>query len=125
MGLILYSTESENAGKRIKEVIAKAIPDKELEVLQSVESLFKRLQQPLRKPDVAVLHDASRQELTLLLSLTEHLRDLRRVLILPDRNAATVAEGHRLRPRFISDCESDYEEIGMVVRRMVEKGRPT
>ena len=67
----------------------------------------------------------ARQELTLLLSLTEHLRDLRLVLILPDRDAATVAEGHRLRPRFMSDCESDYEEIGVVVKRMVEKSRLT
>jgi len=125
MGLILYSTKSDPAGKRVQEVIAKAIPGKELEVLQSIESLYERLQQPLRKPDVAVLHAASRQELASLLSLTEHLRDLRLVLILPDRDASTVAEGHRLRPRFMSDCESDYEEIGMVVRRMVEKSRPT
>jgi len=124
MGLIFYSTDGNQTGKKVQEVIAKAIPGKKLELLESIEALSQRLQQPLRKPDIAVLHVASRQELSSLLSLNDYLRDLRLILILPDRDATTVAEGHRLRPRFMSDCESDHEEIGIVLKRMVQKSAP-
>ncbi len=120
MGLILYSSEGNREGERMREIIAKAIPEKKVEVLHSMEALSERLQQPLGKPDIAVLHVTTQAEFSSLLSLNDYLRDLRLILILPDRDAETVAKGHRLRPRFMSDCESDYEEIGRVLKRMVQ-----
>jgi hypothetical protein len=78
-----------------------------------------RLQDPKDKPDVVVLHASSREELSELVCLSELLQDIRIVLILPDHDSSTVARGHKLRPRFISDRENDCAEITTILKRLL------
>ena len=46
------------------------------------------------------------------------LTDMRILLILPDRNKETVSAGHRLRPRYMSDADSDFEDVVAVVKQI-------
>ena len=121
MGLLFYSAICDAAGEKIREKIETELPDKRLEIFHSIGALSTRLQEPRVKPDVAVLCASSREELLDLLSLAEFLQDIRIVLILPDRDPWTVARGHKLRPRFISDRDNDYLEITIILKRLLSQ----
>ena len=119
MGLLFYSIAGDEVGEIIREKIEAEITGKRLEKFHSIEALAVRLQDPKVKPEVAVLHASSRVELLELVCLSELLQDIRIVLILPDRDPSTVARGHKLRPRFITDRENDCWEITTILKRLL------
>ena len=61
----------------------------------------------------------SQEELIDIIHIRELFRDIRIVLILPDREESTVAKGHRLYPRFFSYIDSDFKEIAAVLNKML------
>lgn len=119
MALLFYSVPGDEFGEKIREKFETELPSEKLEIFRSIEGLSVRLQNPTGKPDVAILHASSREELLELVCLSELLRDIRIVLILPDRDPMTVARGHKLRPRFISDRENDCGEIMTILKRLL------
>ncbi|MEN6332381.1 MAG: hypothetical protein ABFD57_10375 [Smithella sp.] len=64
---------------------------------------------------------ASGKELEDILSIRELLEDAKIILIVPDTDPATLARGHTLRPRFLSDCGSDFVDVAAVLGRMIER----
>jgi hypothetical protein len=45
---------------------------------------------------------------------------MKTIVILPDSNPDTVAKGHILRPRFLSYCDGDFQDVAAVLSRMIE-----
>ncbi len=121
MDLLFYSILCDDAGEKLREKIEAELPEEKLEIFRSIGALAIRLQEPRVKPDVAVLHASNREELLDLISLAEFLQDIRIILILPDRDPWTVARGHKLRPRFISDRDNDYSEITIILKRLLRQ----
>ena len=70
---------------------------------------------------IAILLASSREELQDILSIRELLEDTKIILIVPDTNPDTVAKGHTLRPRFLSDCNSDFVDVAAVLGQMIRK----
>ncbi|MCD6199973.1 MAG: hypothetical protein J7K15_15635, partial [Deltaproteobacteria bacterium] len=52
-------------------------------------------------------------------SVRDLIWDLRLILILPDREAGTIAKGHILRPRFLTYLDSDFTEVAAVLKKML------
>ena len=44
---------------------------------------------------------------------------LRVILILPDADPQTIARGHNLRPRYLSNIQSDFQDVAAVLRKML------
>jgi hypothetical protein len=40
-------------------------------------------------------------------------------LILPDADPQTIARGHNLRPRYLSNIQSDFQDVAAVLRKML------
>jgi len=119
--LLLYFSDSETAGKRLLEAVYKRISPEETEILRDMKSLsgrFRRLRGELR---VAVFLCSSREELSQIVSLGPLISDLRILLLLPDRDRETVARGHTLYPRFLSFVDESFEEVGVVLGRMLAR----
>jgi hypothetical protein len=121
MTLLIYSTKTENAGERLLKVIELLLPDKKFELCRSVDELSKRLRQPVFNPTIAILLTSSGKELQDILSIRELLEDTKIILIVPDTNPDTIAKGHMLRPRFLSDCNSDFVDVAAVLGQMIRK----
>jgi hypothetical protein len=68
---------------------------------------------------VAILLASSKEELLDLLSLRDLLWDIKLILILPDSTPGSIAQGHLLRPRFLSDCGSDFVDVAAVLNLMI------
>lgn len=76
---------------------------------------------------LAVLLTTSHEELHGVLAMRPLLNDIPLILILPDRHKDTVAKGHMLAPRFLTDLQNDFHEIYNVMSKMIDnytKNRP-
>jgi hypothetical protein len=120
MTLLVYSAKTNDAEERLLRVIELLLPEKTLKFYRSIDDLSARLRQPVFNPRIIILLAASRKELENILSIRELLEDAKIILIVPDTDPATLARGHTLRPRFLSDCNSDFVDVAAVVGQMIK-----
>lgn len=118
MELLMYSTKTEGSGERLLRVMGLLLPEYKFEICRSINELSKRLRQPVFNPTVAILLASSREELQDILSIRDLLGDAKIILIVPDANPDTVAQGHSLKPRFLTYGESDFVDVAAVLKRM-------
>ncbi len=119
MNVVLYSLSEDEAGKRLQGVMDMLMPREKIEVCSTFNALSLRLHQPLDNVRHVVLNASSKNDLLDILSLRDILWNVRVILVLPDRDAATTSMGHTLRPRLISYADSDFLEVFAVLGRMM------
>ena len=119
MKLLFYAEHRAETGDRLIKKIQDQISADVVVSYRSFENLKHGLLQSL-KPNIVVLTAVNAGELSRILSLDRLLTDMRIVLVLPDRHKGSVSAGHRLRPRYISYVDSDFEDVVAVVRQMLK-----
>ena len=119
MNIILYSIGGDEAGKKLQRSIEMLVRGENFEVFSTFTSLSCRLHQPLDDVRTVVLNASSKQDLIDIISLRDILWNIRVILVLPNRDAATTSMGHILRPRLISYADSDSLEVFAVLSRMI------
>jgi len=119
MSVLLYATAEKGPGERLRAVVKTFVPEKNIELLATIQSLSDRLREPKDAEDVAILLAANRDELGEFLSVSDLLSDLRIILVLPDREGETVAKGHTLKPRFLSYGDSNFIDVAAVLSKML------
>lgn len=118
MNVLLYAAKHTDIGERLKQSI-EALPSLELLIdCRSFPELMRHLQTPEPLPETVVLQAANRQELKNIEPFRFRLEQVFFILVLPNADAATVACGHQLRPRFIVYQDSDFSEISAVLNRL-------
>ena len=120
MNLLFFTSSNNEPTKRLQRVIEAIFQEENIEIHRTIESLSQRLCQLPNKPSIAILLVTSQEELLDILHIRKLFRDIRIVLILPDREESTVAKGHRLYPRFFSYIDSDFKEIAAVLNKMLD-----
>lgn len=121
MELLLYSTETKGAGKRMQDIIAGIVSEKHIGIHRTMESLSHRLRQFRGDLSLAVIVTGSREELDDVLSLRNLFQDIPLVLILPDKEPDTVSKGYKLYPRYISDAEDNFILVAAVLEKMIKR----
>ena len=107
--------------KRLLRIIELMLPEKEFKFYRTIDDFSQRLRQPVLKQRIVILMLNSPKELEDVLSIRELLEDAKIILIVPDTNPATLARGHILRPRFLSDGKSDFVDVAAVLGRIIGK----
>jgi hypothetical protein len=120
MGMFLYLPESNESGANLLRIIKAAIPDHAIEIYSSISELSERLHRPMLNSGVAVLYASSRSELMEIIYLSDLLRELKVVLVLPDSQPDTLDKAYTLCPRFIAVAESDFKHLGVVLSKMMD-----
>jgi hypothetical protein len=118
--IIFFSTMSEGTGKRLLQSIEEVVSEKDLELCRNTNALFMMLCRPRNGATIAILHTSSEREFADIFPLRDLLLDIRVILVMPDSDPKTLSKGHLLRPRFMTDCNSDFKEITAVLKRMIE-----
>ena len=113
MGVLLYFPSPGGTGERLQKEIERLVPPEEIEIYRTREELYRRLLAPKGDLVVVILVIPDREELLVILSLSELLQDLRIFLLLPDKEKDTISKGHILRPRFLGYADGD---IGVVIK---------
>lgn len=118
MKIVYYAHGNAETGDRLLQIIKDQVSAEAIETYRSLSNFKLGLLQQRRKPHAAILLAADTAELKRILALDKLLADMRIVLILPDRRKESVSAGHRLRPRYISYVDGDFEDVAAVVKRM-------
>jgi hypothetical protein len=117
---VLYYRPSENiVAERLQFIIESELPDQHLEVFYSIEGLAKRLSQSVRGNCAAIILAEDVADLKKLFALRPLLRDIRIILILPDRSEEAVSMGYKLHPRFLSYSDGEFGEVAVVLKKMI------
>jgi len=120
--IIFFSTACGESEERLMQIIETVVTERNIRTCRSIESLSRELREPRDKDDIAILLASSRAELSYLnlISLRNLLWDMKTIVILPDSSPDTVARGHILRPRFLSYCDGNFQDVAAVLKRMIE-----
>lgn len=123
MNFFIYSRKSREAANRLRGQVESCLQGNATETFNSVVHLSRRLCLPhvRRGETIGVLFAADRQDLANLLSIQDLLDDVRIILVLPDDKKKTVSAGHRLRPRYISYADGNFEDIAAVLNKMMKR----
>ena len=122
MKVLLYAAETDEKAKRLKSVVVEVAGEENLEVFHHIHDLVWYFCKPRPADDltIGVFAVTDRENLRQLISIRDLIANLRNILVLPDRNNKTIAEGHKLQPRFITYRDNDFMEIGVVLGKMIE-----
>lgn len=118
MVFIIYKSSAEKLDK-LEQIIKPLVQKKQLENYSSIQELTKRLQQPRKEEAVGIFLPENTEDLSNLLSINHLVRDVRIILVLPDRNEKTISIGHSLRPRFLTYADGNFNDVAAVMSKMI------
>ncbi len=119
MNLLFYAMEGQT-GRRLWQAIDEIILERPTEIYRTIESFTRRLRQPEINGLIAVIFAADDKEFDNILDMGDLLRELRTIIILPDRKDDTVSRALTLYPRFISYADSDFSDVAAVLNKMID-----
>lgn len=120
MKALLFLPHVNMIGARLLETIEGLAINEKIEIYRRIDSLAQRLREPTYNIDVSILMIANKEQLSGILIIKEQLRNIKTILILPDREYETLSKGHELYPRFISFIDGDFKDVGAVLEKMIK-----
>jgi hypothetical protein len=123
MQLLFYSSQDDQNKERLEGAVHKVIPESKIENFKRLDDFRERLRRPIEPGSIAVLSASSREELQQMLLLRGRLTEIYIVLVIPDRKASTIRLAHLLLPRFLSQKESDFSNLKIVLNKMYINSR--
>jgi len=121
MKTIFYANDLTTLGEKLKNMISAQISGIQVENYNSIEDISQILRQPLNNVSVMVLLLASIDELIQFNSMNTLFNNLRIILILPDSKKDTLSLGLKLKPSFISDVNSNLNDVVSVLEHIQNK----
>jgi len=118
MQLLFYSREDDPIRKRLEAAVREVIPESKIELFQRLADFRDRLRMPVEPDSIAVLSASDREELEQMQLLRGLLPEIYVILVIPDRKKRTIELAHLLLPRYVSQKESDFADLKIVLNKM-------
>ena len=120
MHLLLYSGRKKGPGKKLQDVIETVVRKNQLEIHRDTNSLCSSLRRTMRRQCIVVLFAETGEDFSDFFSIQELLMDLSIIFIVPDRAPDTLSKAHRFFPRYVTSTEYDFDDVKMVLERMIQ-----
>jgi hypothetical protein len=120
MKIFLYFKVGDQSGDRLEKIIKTHLPEVEMLVYRTIDGLSQSLRHPIEDSGVAILLASNQENLKNILSVRYLFQNIRIILLVPSKEAEIVALAHQLRPRFLTDINSDLAEITAVLKKMLK-----
>jgi hypothetical protein len=118
MQLLFYSSGDDQNKKRLEAAVHMVIPESKIELFKRLDDFRERLRMPIEPDSIAVLSASNREELQQMQLLRGLLTEIYVVLVIPDRKRSTIELAHLLLPRFLSQKDSDFTDLKIVLSKM-------
>lgn len=118
--VILYPSLHEASAERLERIVRIVAIREDIIIYRTIKALSKGLCQLRKDEYIVILNVSCLGEFQDILSMRELLWDTKSILIIPDNSQDTIAKGHLLRPRFMSDCQSNFQDVAAVLSRMLD-----
>ena len=119
MNVLFYAAVKNGVAKKLQQEVEELVPEGKGEVHRTIDSLSHSLSRPADELNIAVLLAVNMDSLLELIYIRSLLSDVRVILILPDRKDTTISIGHTLHPRFLSYADSNFKDVGAVLKKMM------
>ena len=119
MIIIFFSTAKKGPAERMLGDIQTKIQGHRIEVDRTVEALCDRFHYPIIDRAIMILVPENREQLEQLISIGNLINDRPILLVLPDREPATISSGHRLYPRFVTYLDTDFSDLVAVLSKLI------
>jgi len=119
MQLLLYLSGADQNNKRLEAAVHNVIPANQIERFKSLTDFGERLRMPIEPDSIAVLSASNRDELQRMQPLRGLLTEIFVVLVVPDRKKSTIELAHLLLPRFLSQKNDNFLNLGKVLDKIV------
>jgi hypothetical protein len=120
MRLLFYTTGPDRRMQWLYRRSAKLRPVK-TEFCPDLHSFETSLRYGAGEMTLAVILADSREELQRVTTLRPLLIDVLTILILPDSARGTIARGHALRPRYLTDTQCNFRDLYEIIGKMLQK----
>ena len=120
MSWLLYLSAENSHVERLLKTLDPLCVKSNVEICRSPQDFSRRLQRPFLDFRVMVLFIASKEALREILLLGDFLSDMKIILVLPDDEQDTRAQGFTLSPRFTTSMGNDFSNLGDVLKKMLD-----
>jgi len=118
MQLLFYSSGDDQNKKRLEAAVHEVIPENKIELFQRLDDFRERLRTPVEPDSIAVLSASNLEELQKMQLIRGLLTEIYVVLVIPDRKKTTIELAHLLLPRFLSQIDSAFTDLKIVIKKM-------
>ena len=119
--VVFLSGQNVTSADKLHRVAAATVPPSQLEIIYSYDRLCTRLRKVPQEIEFVILLAIDETQLLRLVALNSLLDNVHTIIVLPDRKTETVHMGHRLQPRLIAYSGDDFDDVGAVISKMMEK----
>jgi hypothetical protein len=119
MPVIYYKPKENESTERLQNIIETEAQKERVEVYHSMEELLARLNQPNWGNNIVLLFVNDMEEFYQILPMKRLLIDTRIIIVLPERSEKALSAAYKIYPRFISYQDSDFNDVAVVLRRMI------
>jgi hypothetical protein len=119
MDFLFFASANHQVTRRLQEMVEAVVPEENRATYRDIRALSRRLCEPAKGERIVLLSASSQQDLSLIQSIRSLLSDESIIIVLPDREADTIAMGHSLHPRFLTYKDSDFTELAGVLVKML------
>ena len=120
MKILLYSKMGDQSADTLEKLIETHLQGVEMAVYKTIDDLSQSLRHPTEDSGIAILLVSNQEDLKDIFSIRHLFQNIRIILLLSDKTAETVALAHQLRPRFLTNINSDFSEITAVLKKMLK-----
>lgn len=120
MKIFLYSKMGNQFGDILERLIETHLLEVEMGVYRTIDSLSQNLRQPIEDSGIAILVASNQGDLQNILSIRHFFQNIRIILVLPSKKTEIINLAHQLRPRFLTDTNTDLAEITAVLKKMLQ-----
>jgi hypothetical protein len=121
MKVVAYVGKGSPEGRRLEETIREAAKPGKVALCRTLKTFREELQFSQTMGGVVVLLGTSRRVLLNLLSFQEHFDRFQLIVIVPDAEEKTLAQAHRLKPRYVTLTGGDFVDVGVVLGRLLKR----
>jgi len=118
MQLLFYSSGDDRNKESLEAAVHAVIPAGKIERFKRLDDFGERLRKSIEPDSIAVLSASNRDELQRMQLLRGLLTEIYVILVIPDRKKSTIELAHLLLPRFLSQQESDFTDLKIVLKKM-------
>lgn len=125
MCLLVYIPKKDEKGVQLQRMVGNLLWEDSIEIFYQFNVFKSRLQNLTGNEGIALLYASTSQDLDDLVVHRNLFHNLRLVLILPDNDEGTIAQGHLLRPRFMSYQDNGFSDLAAVLQKMLKTSLPS